>query len=174
MCGASSYRNRLSNMRSRHMHMFSKQLSNTAVRKWRMHSNSQRIMWFIQGIYYKWLTSRILWMNCSNLHLIWITKAVSLLYKLLQVCCRSGLHFISVPKIVHRSPGSHNKDIYMNFFFLLFLFFILFCLLGLTKFESCSTWYNLRYQTLSSFCFSSVIRIQVTWGSWWRFKCFIF
>ena len=30
---------------------------------------------------------------------------------------KSGFHFMSVLKIVHRSPGSHDKVIYMIFLF---------------------------------------------------------
>ena len=39
---------------------------------------------------------------------------VSLLYKVLQACFKFGPHFMSVLKIVHRSPSSHNKVMYMN------------------------------------------------------------
>ena len=35
---------------------------------------------------------------------------VSLLHKYLQACC-NGPHLMTTPKIVHRSPGSHNKVI---------------------------------------------------------------
>ena len=43
--------------------------------------NSQCVIWFMQEIYYVWLTSTVLWMDCSNLHLIWNNKMISLLYK---------------------------------------------------------------------------------------------
>ena len=33
--------------------------------------NSQRVIWFMQVIYYEWLTLTVLWMNSSNLHLMW-------------------------------------------------------------------------------------------------------
>ena len=36
---------------------------------------------------------------------------VSLLYKLLKECCRAGFHFMSVLKIEHMSPSTHNKVI---------------------------------------------------------------
>ena len=55
-------------------------------------------------------------MNYSNLHLMWKEKMVSLLYKLLQECFKSCPNFMSVLKIVHSSPGSHNKVICMIFF----------------------------------------------------------
>ena len=38
--------------------------------------NSQRTIWFMQGIYYEWLTPIVLWMNCSNLHLMCNNKVV--------------------------------------------------------------------------------------------------
>ena len=56
---------------------------------------------------------------------------VSLLYKLLQECSKSGFHFMSVLKIEHRSPGSHDMVIYMIFFVFP---------ANLTEFETCSTW----------------------------------
>ena len=43
----------------------------------------------------------------------------SLLYKFLQACCRSDPHFMSVLKIVNKSPGSHDKVIYIIFFAML-------------------------------------------------------
>ena len=73
-------------------------------------------IWFLQGIYFEWLTSNVLWINRCNLHLMWNKKMVSLLYEFLQACCKFGPHFLSVRKIVHTSPGSHNKFIYMNCF----------------------------------------------------------
>ena len=78
--------------------------------------NSQRVIWFMWGIYYEWLTSTVLWMNYSKLHLMWNIKMVSLLYKRLQACCNNGSYFMSVLKIKHSSPGSHDKVVYMNFF----------------------------------------------------------
>ena len=53
-------------------------------------------------------------MNCSNLHLLWKKKIVSLLYKFLEECLKFGPHFVAVLKIVHRSPRSDDKVIYMN------------------------------------------------------------
>ena len=53
----------------------------------------------------------------------------SLLYKFLLACCKSGPNFISALKIVHRSPGSHDKIIHIIFFG---------TSTSLTKFESCS------------------------------------
>ena len=32
---------------------------------------SERITRVMQGIYHEWLTSTVLWMKCSNLHLMW-------------------------------------------------------------------------------------------------------
>ena len=43
---------------------------------------------------------------------------VSFLHIFLQTCFKSGPHFIPALKIVHRSPGSHNKVIYVNSFVL--------------------------------------------------------
>ena len=40
---------------------------------------------------------------------------VSLLYKFLQACYSNGSFFMSVLKIIQRSPGSHDKVIYLNF-----------------------------------------------------------
>ena len=40
----------------------------------------------------------------------------SFLYKFLQSCCKFGYYFMSVWKIVDRSPGSHDKVIYMILF----------------------------------------------------------
>ena len=77
-----------------------------------------------------------------------------------QACCRFDLHFMSVLKIIHRSPSSHYKVIYMNCFVMP---------TSLTKYASCSTWKNLRHQVWSSFCVSSVFCIQVAWQSWWQF-----
>ena len=75
---------------------------------------------------------------------------VSLLYKFLQACYKSVIYFASVLKIVHRSPGSHDKVIYMIFFV---------PPASLTKFE------NYRYNVWSPFCVSSVIRIEIAWQS---------
>ena len=98
-------------------------------------------------------------MNCSNLHLMSNRKMISFLYKALQSCFKSVLHFMSVLKFVRMSPASHDKVIYMDFFAMN---------TGLTKFESCSTWKNLRYQFSSLFRVLSVIRMQVAWQSWWQ------
>ena len=38
----------------------------------------------MQGVYYEWLKSTVLWMNSINLHLIWNKKIASLLHKFLQ------------------------------------------------------------------------------------------
>ena len=104
-------------------------------------------------------------MNCSNLHLMSNKKMVSFLYKALQASSKSVLHFMSVLKFVRMLPGSHDKVIYMNFFAMN---------TGLTRFESCITWKNLKYQFWSLFCVLSVIRMQVAWQSWWRLRCFLF
>ena len=104
-------------------------------------------------------------MNCSNLHLMSNRKMVSFLYKALQACLKSVLHFMSVLKFVRMSPASHYKVIYMDFFAMN---------TGLTKFENCSTWKNLRYQFSSLFRVLSVIRMQVAWQSWWQLRCLLF
>ena len=77
---------------------------------------SQRFIWFVRRIYYESLISTVLWISCRNLHLMWNKNIVSLLYKFLKVCCKPIPHFMYVLKIVHSSPGSHDKVIYMNFF----------------------------------------------------------
>ena len=41
---------------------------------------------------------------------------VSLLYKFMQACCKTGSHFMTILKVVHKSLGSHDKVIYINFF----------------------------------------------------------
>ena len=56
---------------------------------------------------------------------------ISLLYKFVQACYKSGPHLKYVLKIVHRPPDSHDKIIYMNFFVIP---------TSVTKFESCCTW----------------------------------
>ena len=71
--------------------------------------------------------------------------------KFLQACYSSGPHIMSVLKLVHTSQGSHEKVIYTNFFLMP---------TTLTKFESCSTWQNLRYQVWFLFCVSSVSRLH--------------
>ena len=62
--------------------------------------NSQFVIWFLQGTH---------------------------INKFLQACYSNGSHFMSVLKIIQRSPGSHDKVMYMNFFILPAI---------LTKFES--------------------------------------
>ena len=47
---------------------------------------------------------------------MWKVKMVSLLHKFLQACFKSCPNFMAVPKIIHISPGSHNKVICMIFF----------------------------------------------------------
>ena len=122
--------------------------------------NSQRIVWFMQGIYYAWLTSIVLWMGCSNLHLMW-KKMVSLLCKFLQACCKSGPHFKSVLKIVYRLPDSHDKIIYM----IVYKWIQVWMLQYMVEPEISSLVLNL--------C-SSVTRIQVAWQSLWWFRCLHF
>ena len=48
-----------------------------------------------------WLTSTVLWMNCSNLHLILNKKMVSLLYKVLWAFYKSDPYIMSVIKFIH-------------------------------------------------------------------------
>ena len=122
MRAASSSIHKHSNTYAICMQLFSEQLNKTTVWKWRL----QSIVNVSSGLY-KGLTSTVLWMNYSNLHLIWNKKMVSLLYKFLQACYSNGSHFMSVLKIIQRSPGSHDKVMYMNFFILPVI---------LTKFES--------------------------------------
>ena len=49
----------------------SEQLSETAVWKWKIQLIVNHNIWFMQEIYCEWLTPTVLWMNCSNLHLMW-------------------------------------------------------------------------------------------------------
>ena len=122
MRAASSSIHKHSNTYTICMQLFSEQLNKTAVWKWRL----QSIVNLSSGLY-KGLTSAVLWMNYSNFHLIWNKKMVSLLYKFWQACYSNASHFMSVLKIIQRSPGSHDKVMYMNFFILPAI---------LTKFES--------------------------------------
>ena len=78
--------------------------------------NIHCIICFMKEIYYDWLLTTVLWMNCSNLHLIWSYKMVSCLHKILKTFWTSSPHFMSVLKIVHRSPGSHDKVVYKVIF----------------------------------------------------------
>ena len=124
--------------------------------------NSQHIIWFMQGIYYERLTSAVLWMNCSNLCLMWNIRILSLLYSfhrhvadLIFILCLFWKLYI-----INHTPSSHYKVTYMNCFAMP---------TSLTKYASCSTWKNLRHQVWSSFCVSSVFCIQVAWQSWWQF-----
>ena len=92
----------------------------------------------------------------------WSLCSISLIAKFLQLPCKSGPHFMSTLKVVHRSPGSYNKVIYIIFFVMS---------ASLTKFKSCNTLQNLRYQVLVLIlCFLSVIHSQVMWQSWSGFK----
>ena len=92
----------------------------------------------------------------------WSLCSISLIAKFLQLPCKSGPHFMSALKVVHRSPGSYNKVIYIIFFVMS---------ASLTKFKSCNTLQNLRYQVLVLILwFLSVIHSQVVWQSWSGFK----
>ena len=100
----SSNINEKSNSHAICMHLCSEQPS--TIMEVKNAVNNQRIIWFMEGTYYEWLISTVLWMNCNNLHVIWSKKMVFLLYTFLQVCFKSGPYIISAMKIVHRSPRS--------------------------------------------------------------------
>ena len=127
--------------------------------------NSQGIIWFMQGICYEWLNINSFTNECSNLHSIKNKNIFSLLYKFFQTCCESGPYFMSVLKIVGRQPGSHDKVIYMNFFYNVY---------------KSNQVRKLQYMVIPEiqslvliFCFVCN-PYPFAWQSWWQFWCLLF
>lgn len=70
-------------------------------------------------------------MNFSNWQSMWKKEVVPLLDKFSQECWKSGPHFMSIMKVLHRPPGFRDKVVYINFFVMS---------ARLTKFENCITY----------------------------------
>ena len=71
-----------------------------------------------------------------------------------------------VMKIIYRSPGSHDKVIYMSF-----------CYMPTRSNQVCKLQFMVESEIsslLNLIFYSSVTRVQVAWRSWWWFGCSLF
>ena len=107
--------------------------------------SSEPITWFIHGN------------KPGNLHLMWNKKMVCLLQKFFQACCKPVPCFMPVLKIIYRSPGSHDKVIYMSF-----------CYMPTRSNQVCKLQFMVESEIsslLNLIFYSSVTRVQVAWQS---------